>query len=68
MYAYIARQPIYNYEKKIAGYELLYRDGSGNAARIVDTIRFKGLVPGESYTVAGTLFDKVNEQVKKYSK
>ncbi|MGE4275686.1 MAG: EAL and HDOD domain-containing protein [Lawsonibacter sp.] len=37
MYAYIARQPIFNLRKKISGYELLYRDGvSGNVANIID--------------------------------
>ena len=37
MYAYIARQPIFDHNKKVAGYELPYRDGTGgNAARIVD--------------------------------
>lgn len=37
MYAYIARQPIFNANKKIQGYELLYRDGSsGNVANIKD--------------------------------
>lgn len=37
MYAYIARQPIFNLYKKVSGYELLYRDGvSGNVANIVD--------------------------------
>lgn len=36
MYAYIARQPILNRSREIVAYELLYRDGSGNAARITD--------------------------------
>ncbi len=37
MYAYIARQPIFNLHKKVTGYELLYRDGvSGNVANIID--------------------------------
>ncbi|NCC66738.1 MAG: HDOD domain-containing protein [Clostridia bacterium] len=37
MYAYVARQPIFNIYKEVVGYELLYRDGkSGNAANIVD--------------------------------
>ena len=36
MYAYIARQPILNPSRETVAYELLYRDGSGNAARISD--------------------------------
>lgn len=37
MYAYIARQPIFDRNKQVHGYELLYRDGkSGNAANISD--------------------------------
>ena len=37
MYAYIARQPIFNVNKEVRGYELLYRDGkSGNVANILD--------------------------------
>lgn len=37
MYAYIARQPIFNVRKEVDGYELLYRDGeSGNVANITD--------------------------------
>ena len=37
MFAYIARQPIFNVNKDVRGYELLYRDGkSGNVANIVD--------------------------------
>ena len=34
MYAYIARQPILNRSREIVAYELLYRDGADNAARI----------------------------------
>ena len=37
MYAYIARQPIYNANKEIRSYELLYRDANnGNVSNIVD--------------------------------
>ena len=37
MYAYIARQPIYNLNKEIRSYELLYRDArSGNVSIITD--------------------------------
>ena len=36
MDAYIAYQPICNRYRQITGHELLYRDGSGNAARIPD--------------------------------
>ena len=37
MYAHIARQPIYDYNKKVCGYKLLYRSGAdGNTARILD--------------------------------
>lgn len=37
MYAYIARQPIYNLNKEIRSYELLYRDArSGNVSNITD--------------------------------
>lgn len=37
MYAYIARQPIFNVKKEVAAYELLYRDGvNGNRAVIQD--------------------------------
>lgn len=37
MYAYIARQPIFDRNKQVHGYELLYRDGkSGNMANISD--------------------------------
>ena len=37
MYAHIARQPIFDQDKKIVGYELLYRDGrGGNQAEIAD--------------------------------
>ena len=36
MYAYIARQPILNRSREVVAYELLYRDGTGNAARIKD--------------------------------
>lgn len=37
MYAYIARQPIFDRGKKVAAYELLYRSGTGgNTARIFD--------------------------------
>ncbi len=37
MYAYIARQPIYNSNKEIRSYELLYRDAySGNVSNITD--------------------------------
>lgn len=37
MYAYIARQPIFDRVQNVVGYELLYRDGSGgNTARILD--------------------------------
>ena len=37
MYAYIARQPIFDRSKKIVAYSLLYRNGTGgNTARIVD--------------------------------
>lgn len=36
LYAYIARQPILNPSRETVAYELLYRDGSGNAARIDD--------------------------------
>ena len=36
MNAYIARQPIYDYEKHVVGYELLYRSGRGSGARIID--------------------------------
>ena len=53
MYAYIARQPIYNFEKKIAGYELLYRNGSGNAARIVDGDAATRGVLSDAITVFG---------------
>lgn len=37
MYAYIARQPIYNLNKEIRSYELLYRDArSGNVSNFTD--------------------------------
>lgn len=37
MYAYIARQPIYDTEKNIKSYELFYRDGSnGNMSQFTD--------------------------------
>lgn len=37
MYAYIARQPIYNLNKEIRSYELLYRDAhSGNVSNFAD--------------------------------
>lgn len=32
--AYIARQPIFDRDQKIAGYELFYRDSSSNTARV----------------------------------
>ena len=43
MYAYIARQPIFNPSRETVAYELLYRDGSGNAARISDPDAANGL-------------------------
>ena len=36
MNAYIARQPIFDRDQKIAGYELFYRNSSGNAARVTN--------------------------------
>ena len=36
MYAYLAYQPIVNQFRQVTGYELFYRDGSGNAARIAN--------------------------------
>ena len=36
MFAYLAYQPIFNQRRQIVGYELLYRDGSQNAAHITD--------------------------------
>ncbi|MGF1685203.1 HDOD domain-containing protein [Photobacterium japonica] len=36
MYAYVARQPIFNRQQKTVGYELLFRDGESNAFPNID--------------------------------
>ncbi len=36
MNAYIARQPIFNQRRETVGYELLYRNGESNAARVTN--------------------------------
>ena len=53
MYAYIARQAIYNYQKKVVGYELLYRNGYGNSARIIDPDAATRGVLSDAVTVFG---------------
>lgn len=54
MFAYIARQPIYDREKKVAGYELLYRDGTGgNSAKVVDGDAATRSVLHDAMTVFG---------------
>ena len=34
--ALVGRQPIFDRQMEIFGYELLYRDGTGNSAQIID--------------------------------
>ncbi len=54
MYAYIARQPIFNTAEKVVGYELLYRDGTaGNAANIMDGDAATRGVLADAITVFG---------------
>jgi len=54
LYAYIARQPIYDRDQKVAGYELLYRDGSsGNTAQFVDGDAATRGVLSDAITVFG---------------
>ena len=61
MLAHIARQPIYDYNKKICAYELLYRSGTdGNSARILDADTATRSVLSDAITVFGleSLTDK----------
>ncbi|MBQ9493577.1 MAG: EAL domain-containing protein [Oscillibacter sp.] len=53
LYAYIARQPILNPSRETVGYELLYRNGSGNAAHITDGDAATRGVLTEAVTVFG---------------
>ena len=53
MYAYIARQPILNPSRETVAYELFYRDGSGNAARIQDPDAATKAVLTEAVTLFG---------------
>lgn len=54
MYAYIARQPIFNINKKVEGYELLYRDGvSGNKAEFADSDTATCSVLSDAITLFG---------------
>lgn len=54
MYAYIARQPIYNADKEIRGYELFYRDGSHrSASQFVDGDAATRSVLSEATSVFG---------------
>lgn len=53
MNAYIARQPIFDREKRVAGYELLYRSGLSNVARIHDEDMATQGVLSDAITVFG---------------
>ena len=54
MYAHIARQPIFDQDKKVVGYELLYRDGrGGNKAEIADGDAATRGVLSDAITVFG---------------
>ena len=54
MFAHIARQAIFDKEKNVTGYELLYRDGrSGNRAVIVDSSAATQGVLSDAVTIFG---------------
>lgn len=53
MRAHIARQPIFDRGKKAVAYELLYRDGTGNAAHIQDGDAASRSVLSDAITVFG---------------
>lgn len=56
MYAYIARQPIYNLNKEIRSYELLYRDArSGNVSNFTDGDAATRSVLSEAMSLFGLL-------------
>ena len=55
MNAYIARQPIFDSDQNIAGYELFYRDSSGNAARVTNGDAATTRVLTDAVTLFGLL-------------
>ena len=53
MNAYIARQPIFNQRRETVGYELLYRDGSANVARVANNDAASRKVLADAVTLFG---------------
>lgn len=53
MYAYIARQPIYDTQKQLYGYELLFRDGEANCFPDIDSDQATSRVLTEHHLLVG---------------
>ena len=53
MFAYLAYQPIVNKRREVVGYELLYRDGSQNAAHVTDNDKATRKVVAETVGLFG---------------
>ncbi|GHA43417.1 EAL and HDOD domain-containing protein [Photobacterium aphoticum] len=54
MYAYVARQPIFNRQQKTVGYELLFRDGESNAFPNIDANKATCRLLVENFIAVGS--------------